>query len=260
VFAKSGKLEHAMYRTSYLCSTLAFAVAAVATAGVVEIPILNHSFESPPQSLCGFGAASEDWLSGSVWHCGTEGECFYDAFPGGPTDGLQVGFTNSTAPIVQETSEALVANETYTLRVDIGMRNDFWHMEDYAVRLYAGDMLLAEDPGLLSPEPGTWETSVVFFETPANHAAIGQPLSIHLVLTAGIQGDFDNVRLTKGETGTPTLPGDLNGDGVVNAADLAMLLGSWGPCRNCSNCIADLNDDCSVNAADLAVLLGNWTI
>jgi len=25
-------------------------------------------------------------------------------------------------------------------------------------------------------------------------------------------------------------PADLNGDGVVNAADLATLLGSWGPC------------------------------
>ena len=53
----------------------------------------------------------------------------------------------------------------------------------------------------------------------------------------------------------PLCPADLNGDGVVDAADLAMLLGSWGPCRDCP---ADLNGDGVVNAADLALLLGSW--
>lgn len=49
--------------------------------------------------------------------------------------------------------------------------------------------------------------------------------------------------------------GDINLDGVVGAADLGMLLGSWGPCTGCA---ADFNDDGIVNAADLAVLLGSW--
>ena len=48
---------------------------------------------------------------------------------------------------------------------------------------------------------------------------------------------------------------DLGGDGIVNAADLAVLLGAWGPCPGCP---ADLNGDGIVNAADLAILLGNW--
>ncbi len=47
---------------------------------------------------------------------------------------------------------------------------------------------------------------------------------------------------------------DLNGDGVVNAADLAALLGAWGT----NNCSADLNGDGTVNAADLSILLGAW--
>lgn len=55
-------------------------------------------------------------------------------------------------------------------------------------------------------------------------------------------------------------PGDLDGDGVVGAADLLILLGSWGPCRNCDKCDADLDDDCLVGAADLLVLLGNWGV
>ena len=50
-------------------------------------------------------------------------------------------------------------------------------------------------------------------------------------------------------------PADFDGDGAVTAADLAMLLGSWGPCPGCP---ADFDDDGSVGAADLAQLLGAW--
>ncbi|MBL9148698.1 MAG: dockerin type I repeat-containing protein [Phycisphaerae bacterium] len=50
-------------------------------------------------------------------------------------------------------------------------------------------------------------------------------------------------------------PGDLNLDGAVNGADLAALLGTWGPCTGCN---ADLNHDSIVNGADLAILLANW--
>jgi hypothetical protein len=54
------------------------------------------------------------------------------------------------------------------------------------------------------------------------------------------------------------LSGDLDGDGSVGAFDLALLLGSWGPCDDCDDCPADLNGDCAVGPADLAILLGNW--
>ncbi len=50
-------------------------------------------------------------------------------------------------------------------------------------------------------------------------------------------------------------PADLDGGGVVGAADLAQLLGSWGPCPGCA---ADFNGDGAVGAVDLAELLGNW--
>lgn len=54
----------------------------------------------------------------------------------------------------------------------------------------------------------------------------------------------------------PTIPGDLNGDGVVDGADLGILLSSWGPCEHCA---ADLNGDGVVDGADLGVLLSAWT-
>jgi hypothetical protein len=49
---------------------------------------------------------------------------------------------------------------------------------------------------------------------------------------------------------------DLDGDGVVGAADLAILLGAWGPCNG--GCPSDLDSDGDVDASDLALLLGAW--
>ena len=49
--------------------------------------------------------------------------------------------------------------------------------------------------------------------------------------------------------------GDLNDDGVVNGADLSILLSEWGKCPGCNG---DLNDDGVVNGADLTILLGGW--
>lgn len=50
-------------------------------------------------------------------------------------------------------------------------------------------------------------------------------------------------------------PADLNNDGEVDPTDLAMLLGSWGPCDDCP---ADLNGDGEVGPFDLATLLAAW--
>lgn len=46
--------------------------------------------------------------------------------------------------------------------------------------------------------------------------------------------------------------GDLNGDALIDAADLSVLLGAWGTSG------ADLNGDGGTDAADLSVLLGAW--
>ena len=55
----------------------------------------------------------------------------------------------------------------------------------------------------------------------------------------------------------PACPADLNLDGVVNGADLGIMLGAWGPCPS-GPCPADLNLDGVVNGADLGGLLGAW--
>jgi hypothetical protein len=48
-------------------------------------------------------------------------------------------------------------------------------------------------------------------------------------------------------------PADIDGSGTVDAADLSLLLGSWG-----SAGAGDLNASGTVDAADLSILLGAW--
>ena len=53
-------------------------------------------------------------------------------------------------------------------------------------------------------------------------------------------------------------PWDLDGDCVVGAADLLILLVNWGRCGDCDDCPADLDANCTVGASDLLILLANW--
>jgi len=48
-------------------------------------------------------------------------------------------------------------------------------------------------------------------------------------------------------------PADLNQDGIVNASDIAILLGNWG-----GSGVGDIDHDGIVGAQDLAALLGAW--
>lgn len=75
---------------------------------------------------------------------------------------------------------------------------------------------------------------------------------VGVVATSPELGTFDAIlRVPLPGGGSPA---DLNGDGVVNGADLAILLGAWG-----GRGIADLDGNGVVNGADLAILLGDWS-
>jgi hypothetical protein len=66
---------------------------------------------------------------------------------------------------------------------------------------------------------------------------------------ANANADYDYVELTV----NLGIGADFNGDDVVNAADLAILLGQWGLPG-----VTDLDCSGTTDAGDLAVLLGAW--
>jgi len=92
------------------------------------------------------------------------------------------------------------------------------------------------------------------------------PYTAHLVFTAIAgrtyyiaAGGFDEsvtgpLHVVIEQPAPPTNPADLNQDGVISGADLAILLGNWQ-----GTTIGDINRDGLVNGADLAILLNSWT-
>ncbi|MBC03117.1 MAG: hypothetical protein CMJ34_07420 [Phycisphaerae bacterium] len=69
-----------------------------------------------------------------------------------------------------------------------------------------------------------------------------------------VEAGIDNLRIFGLEC-DDSLPGDLNGDGLVNGADVGIFLALWGT----SNPDADLNGNGTVEGGDLGLLIANWT-
>jgi choice-of-anchor B domain-containing protein len=53
--------------------------------------------------------------------------------------------------------------------------------------------------------------------------------------------------------------GDVDGNGLVDVADLVEVITSWGPCLDCGECPADLDGDCTVGVNDLVTVVLNWS-
>ncbi|MDY7110321.1 MAG: M14 family zinc carboxypeptidase, partial [Planctomycetota bacterium] len=64
--------------------------------------------------------------------------------------------------------------------------------------------------------------------------------------------NIDDIQLT---ATTASIPGDIDGDGDVDTADLLALLAAWGACEGCPE---DIDGNGVVNTADLLILLANW--
>ena len=67
-----------------------------------------------------------------------------------------------------------------------------------------------------------------------------------------VEAAVDEVRIRLIQC-TPPIQGDLNGDGTVDASDLALLLNNWNGIG-----VGDINSDGGVDAGDLAIMLNNW--
>ena len=105
-----------------------------------------------------------------------------------------------------------------------------------------------------------WDISELWSSDDSDLVFIGLPTSINemgqITTTSGLHNVFSGPTMRL----SPILPkpGDLDGDGDVDIADLLILLGSWGLCDDCNNCTADLDENCSVSTTDLLLLFANW--
>ena len=117
---------------------------------------------------------------------------------------------------------------------------------------------------------GCGTTGISAFSSALNLTNTGLPLTQELVAGQAYKLVMGSYSATSGSiSGSlvidgPAQPpasclGDLNLDGVVNGADLGLLLGAWGACPgDVPGCVGDLNIDGVVNGADLGLLLGAW--
>ena len=71
-----------------------------------------------------------------------------------------------------------------------------------------------------------------------------------------VEAGIDNLRVFGIECDDSSIPGDMNGDGLVNGADLGLFLSVWGT----SDPAADFNADGTVGGDDLGILLVNWSL
>ncbi len=51
---------------------------------------------------------------------------------------------------------------------------------------------------------------------------------------------------------------DVDGDGIIDVADMTELLGNWGPCPPAGDCVTDIDCDGIVGIGDMLVLLNLW--
>ena len=54
---------------------------------------------------------------------------------------------------------------------------------------------------------------------------------------------------------TPACPGDVDGSGTIDFADLLAVLAAWGSCGECPE---DLDGNGEVGFSDLLTILANW--
>jgi subtilisin family serine protease len=76
----------------------------------------------------------------------------------------------------------------------------------------------------------------------------------------GFEGQLGSGRLEAAGSLPPIpLPGDVDGDGVVNVADLVAVVAAWGPCPPAGGCAADGDGDGAVGVTDLLLVILHWS-
>jgi PEP-CTERM motif len=149
----------------------------------------NYSFSSIPGWAIDGPLVDGRMIIGQLQPLGsTNNLAFFNSVP----DGTTVAFAN-TGTISQTVSVTAVAGVTYTLQVDVGIRNDLfvnYHNVGGVSLVVDGHTV---DATGTSPLSGDWSNYVATYTATALDN--GKPISI-VLSSINPQGDWDNVRLT----------------------------------------------------------------
>jgi hypothetical protein len=182
-------------RTGWLLGLIGLALIAPGLAFATPISITNFSFEADKLDP---GGQTNGVITGwtlTAPDIGSEGVLcnngnFFPVPPGLP-DGVNFAWSNG-GTISQVLADTLKPGY-YSLQVYVGHRADLSAWPPYAVQLYAGGQLLAQESSL-TPAGGTFALSTVTYRAALNDPYLGQPLEIRLVTNAS-QTSFDKVTL-----------------------------------------------------------------
>jgi hypothetical protein len=125
-----------------------------------------------------------------------------------------------------------------------------------ALRIRAGATVHLVDAHGNAPGAGNEAIYVNSLMVPAGATLVTNGFKVY-TRAATIVGSVSNPADIVVVPGTPPCIADLFGDGIVNGADLGILLANWGACGT-GTCAADLNGDGQVNGADLGIVLAGW--
>src|ERR1700688_5069315 len=193
-----------MRRLSIGHGTLALVVGLLASglwwpAWSVPILVANPSFEILPAgglpAGCGPGCSYSVNTPIPFW---TSGGSFGQFQPGvqvgdftyfnSVPDGITVAYING-GTIAQTVGTTAQAGVTYTLQGDIGFRKDVPDPGSITLEIDSHSILATD---VAAPLSGNWVDYTATYTALATD--VGDPISI--LLSSGIQGDFDNVRLS----------------------------------------------------------------
>jgi hypothetical protein len=124
------------------------------------------------------------------------------------------------------------------------------------LRLRAGSNAELVDNHNNAPGKGAEAIYTKELVVPAGATLVTNGLKIY-TRAATIAGTVSNPGDVVVVPGAPPCIADVVPDGVVNSADLGVILAGWGPCTG-STCFGDLNRDGQVDSSDLGIVLSAW--
>jgi len=124
---------------------------------------------------------------------------------------------------------------------------------DWMTSSFNGDWFLFTNDG-----SGTFTFDQEFLAPAAASCALLVDVDNDADLDLVLIDEIEDVVIIELNDGT-TIPGDLDGDGMVGIVDFLGLLAVWGPCVSCPPyCFGDVDFDCNVGINDFLTLLANW--